>query len=119
MAESIIDRAALEALIEDLGAEDTVAVVDTYLNDAPEQLRKIQSALPAGDSDMMARAAHSLKSTSLMVGATKLAELSMELEARARADDLTALEGTVAALASQLASARAELLAARNRLGDN
>ncbi len=116
MGESVIDRGAIEALVEEIGVEDVIELLDVYLDDAPQQLRTLQAALEAGDVQGVASAAHRMKSTSAIVGATRLAEVSQEAEERARAGDLSGMEGRVSEIADLMADAREQLGAARARL---
>lgn len=116
MGESVIDHGAIEALVEDIGVEDVIELLDVYLDDAPQQLRSLQAALEAGDVQGMAAAAHRMKSTSAMVGASRLAEISQEVEDRARAGDLSAMEERASEIADLMADAREQLDAARVRL---
>ena len=66
-------------------------LIDTFAEDAREQIAAIGRALVEADVDVFRRAAHSLKSTSESLGATGLAALARELEAVARTGRL---EGT-------------------------
>lgn len=116
MGESVIDGAAIETLVEDIGVEDVIELLDVYLDDAPQQLRTLLAALEACDVQGVASAAHRMKSTSAIVGATRLAEISRELEERARAGDLSGMEGRASEIAELMADAREQLGAARARL---
>ncbi len=116
MGESVIDRGAVEALVEDIGVEDVIELLDVYLDDAPQQLRSLHAALEARDVQGVASAAHRMKSTSAMMGATRLAEISQEVEERARAGDLSGTEGRASEIADLMADAREQLSAARARL---
>ena len=55
-------------------------VVGIFLEQAPITLEELQRAAGTGDAVGVARAAHSLKSASLNVGAESMANLSKELE---------------------------------------
>jgi len=61
--------------------------VDLYLSESDKFIGIIERALQAGDVDALRRAAHSLKSSSGMVGALVLAQLSGKIEELARAAD--------------------------------
>jgi CheY-like chemotaxis protein len=75
--------------LEDEGAEDLFArVVETYLENADRLGRTLRDALAAGDPAAMARAAHTLKSSSGQVGARRLSALCKELEALGRAGSM-------------------------------
>jgi HPt (histidine-containing phosphotransfer) domain-containing protein len=76
--------AALENLRELGGDEFVGEIVDTFLADAPALL----SALHSGDVDEVRRAAHTLTSNGLTLGAEGFAEACAELEELARGGDL-------------------------------
>ena len=59
-------------------------VIQTYLEDTPAQFRTMDAALPHGDYVSLERSAHSLKSSSLAVGAATLAQIAAALETHAR-----------------------------------
>ncbi|MFO1423364.1 MAG: response regulator [Candidatus Competibacteraceae bacterium] len=59
-------------------------IVGLYLDSAPALLQRLRDAVAAGDSEALRQAAHSLKSSSANLGATRLAALCKELEQRGR-----------------------------------
>jgi signal transduction histidine kinase/DNA-binding response OmpR family regulator len=95
----VLDAATFQVLQEMVSQDDVLAkVIDSYLEEAPQQLETICQAtdkllmyeeMPILDRADVAEeavakvqwAAHSLKSTSAMLGATSLAQLCSELEA--------------------------------------
>lgn len=82
-----IDRSALITLSDSVGEEFIGELIDTFVEEAPGLLEEMRQARDAVDADRFRRAAHSLKSNANTFGATKLAELSKELEIMARAND--------------------------------
>jgi two-component system sensor histidine kinase/response regulator len=63
------------------GQEDVLTrVVGMYLKNCPKLLEKLQEAASTGNNDLLRNAAHSLKSASANLGATRLAALCDELE---------------------------------------
>jgi HPt (histidine-containing phosphotransfer) domain-containing protein len=76
-------------------------LLDVYLSDAPGLIEQMRRALAGGDVAQVQRAAHSLKSNSASLGATRLAHASRELEMLARS-------GTLEGGALQLAVIEAE-----------
>lgn len=115
MSGPAIDAAAFDHLIEitggDLGFMDEL--VDTYLGDADLQLDALRAAVAAGDDAAIMRPAHTLKSSSLNVGALGLAEQCRALEADARAGSVPDAAARVAACASTFEVVRTELLEKR------
>ncbi len=55
-------------------------VLESYLADAPSLITTMRRTLAAGDAPALARAAHSLKSTSMMLGADVLADVCASIE---------------------------------------
>jgi len=95
----IIDQQALDKLValrRQGGAEILVKVINMYLDHSPSLLHQIREAI--GDpeaADSVHRAAHSLKSASMNVGATKLAHLAQELEKMGREGRLDDADATL------------------------
>ncbi|MDQ2961711.1 MAG: Hpt domain-containing protein [Pseudomonadota bacterium] len=80
MTAPAIDRATFDALEKTTGAEFTLELVDTFLQEAPSMLNDLRQALAAQDADRFRRAAHSLKSNSNTFGALALGAMARELE---------------------------------------
>jgi CheY-like chemotaxis protein/HPt (histidine-containing phosphotransfer) domain-containing protein len=116
-----LEPGALERLLETTGddPEFVVVLLETFAEEAPALLAELHGGVTAGDSETARRAAHTPKSNAATFGATGLAELCAELEARARGGDLadgaramqridasfTAVEAELAAVGTQLAEA--------------
>jgi HPt (histidine-containing phosphotransfer) domain-containing protein len=109
---ALVDRAVLDALLADVGgdAEFVAELVQTYLGDAPSNLRDIEAAIAAGDSAALVRPAHTLKSSSASVGAMRLSAIARSLEAAGREGRAVGLE---AELATVLAAWPATVVAFR------
>ena len=90
-------------------------LVDTYLEDGANQIAAMRTALDGGDTDALTRAAHSMKSSSLNVGALELGDLCRALEEAARNGIVADGPEQVPAIASEFARARQELLDGRER----
>jgi two-component system sensor histidine kinase/response regulator len=89
-----INRAALQHFHKMMG-EDSDALgdlIDSFLTEAPKLLRQIREALAAGETSMLQRAAHTLKSNAALFGAEALALLCKELELMAREGALAKAE---------------------------
>ena len=79
----VIDSEAWETLIEmvvDGTSEGIIEVIDSYLGDAPSLINQIKKAAREGDSAQLENAAHTLKSSSAILGALKINELCLEVE---------------------------------------
>jgi HPt (histidine-containing phosphotransfer) domain-containing protein len=77
--ELALDKAVLMQL-RDLMGEGLGDVIATYLSDTPVQLENIASAIERGDQAGLARAAHSVKSSSHSLGAIVLGKVAEALE---------------------------------------
>jgi HPt (histidine-containing phosphotransfer) domain-containing protein len=112
-----LDPAAMARLLEITGDDPAFVdeLVDTFLDDATTQLAALREAAAAGDAAAAVRPAHSLKSSSVNVGATRLADLARTIEADGRAGDVPDLAARVGELETELAGVREALL--RERAG--
>lgn len=83
----LFDDAVILPFLRDLKThrrDFVVRVVGLYRNHAPSTLIELQEALDAGDRERLAKAAHSLKSMSLNIGASAVAKLAGGIEAAVR-----------------------------------
>ena len=114
-----IDAAAFANLLEMTGGDVEFVddLVDTYLEEGVSLVERLRTAAAAGDgaTDDLLRAAHSLKSSSLNVGALPLGELCRALEADARGGPVADAGARVDAIEAGFDDARRALLAERER----
>ena len=110
-----IDEPTYDALLKMTGDDQAFVddLVDTYLEDAVEQLAELDAAVDAGDPTALTRPAHSLKSSSMNVGALDLAKLSLELEERGRGGELDGAAERVTDAHLQFEAVRDALLGRR------
>ena len=116
MTGSPIDPAVFAGLVEMTGGEMAFVdeLVDTYVEDGAAQVAALEAAVAAGSSrETLVRPAHSLKSSSLNVGAVIVGEQCRELEEAARGGSLPDAAARVAAIAASYEEAATALLAAR------
>ena len=111
-----LDPAAMARLLEITGDDVSFVdeLVDTFIEDAATQLEALRAAAEAGDADAAVRPAHSLKSNSLNVGATVLADLSRSIESDGRTGAIPDLAERVRAVETEFAAVRSALLADRS-----
>ncbi len=83
-----IDQAIFNELKQMSGADFIGELIDAFLDDAPNMIQNMQSALATNDVESFRRNAHSLKSNANTFGATELAGLAKELEFMARENNL-------------------------------
>jgi HPt (histidine-containing phosphotransfer) domain-containing protein len=84
---SPIDMNVLQAFREMVGSDaDSVLaeMIDCYLEDAPKLMDAIASAIAQADAMQLRQAAHTLKSSSLTLGATTLANFCRKIEEMSR-----------------------------------
>jgi HPt (histidine-containing phosphotransfer) domain-containing protein len=90
----ILNPESIQAL-RDLSPEGDTAflreLIAIYLADTPGQLAQLESALINGDAALVIRAAHTIKGSSGNFGALELAQVAQEVESRAKASDLVAV----------------------------
>jgi HPt (histidine-containing phosphotransfer) domain-containing protein len=112
-----IDAAVFANLVEMTGGDYAFVddLVDTYLDDGQTQILALSDAAASGDQPGLVRPAHSLKSSSVNIGALRLGELSRDLEERARSGVIDDARDRVAAIAGAFEGARHALLDERGR----
>jgi HPt (histidine-containing phosphotransfer) domain-containing protein len=117
VTEPPIDAATFEKLVEMTGGdlEFIDELVDTYLEDGAAQIAALESAANAGDAEALVRPAHSLKSSSLNVGALVVGELARGLEEAARSGTAADAADRVPEIAAAFVDARSALLDERGR----
>ena len=85
---SVIDKATFEELKQISGTDYINELIDAFLEDAPNMISQMQTALVAQDADSFRRNAHSLKSNANTFGATELGVLAKDLEFMGRENNL-------------------------------
>jgi HPt (histidine-containing phosphotransfer) domain-containing protein len=111
-----LDPTAMARLLEITGDDVSFVdeLVDTFIEDAAIQLEALRAAAATGDSEAAVRPAHSLKSNSLNVGATVLADLSRSIESDGRTSAVPDLAERVRAVETEFAAVRGALLTNRS-----
>ena len=84
----VIDKATFEDLKQMSGADFINELIDVFLDDAPNIIQNMETALAAKDVESFRRNAHSIKSNANTFGATELAGLARELEFMAKDNNL-------------------------------
>jgi HPt (histidine-containing phosphotransfer) domain-containing protein len=81
-----VDSSVLRQLQADVGGLETVReLIGSYLQEAPQLLADLRAAWTRRSVDAVRLAAHTMKSTSKVFGASRLAVLSAQIEEGARA----------------------------------
>ncbi len=110
----ILDRNTLEELRQlDDGEGDILReTIEVFLESSPERVEGLSEALAAGDLETLERLAHTLKSSSGMIGGLRMTSACARLE-RAESDGrLGEAPGLVERIGRHFADLRAELGAA-------
>jgi signal transduction histidine kinase/HPt (histidine-containing phosphotransfer) domain-containing protein/BarA-like signal transduction histidine kinase len=113
--ETLLDRTLLEELRQLPAGENLnmlQELIDLYHQTAPQQLHQIRQAM--ADPTQLAFQAHSLKSTSMSLGARKVVALCQRIERAARAGQLDPVPGLVTELESALQNTLRELACLRD-----
>ncbi|MDB4987548.1 MAG: hybrid sensor histidine kinase/response regulator, partial [Myxococcaceae bacterium] len=112
-SEDVLDRSAL-AELNVLGGGDPEFVrelVRMFSEQAPRYLEVARVALDVGDLQAVAKAAHTMKSSSGYLGARRVAELCKQLEQLAKAGDGAAVSRAIEALTAEYDAVRHALTA--------
>ncbi len=85
-----LDATVLDELLASVeGDRDfVVELIEAYLADSASHVEAIDAAVAAGDTEALVRPAHTLKSSSATLGASRLAATARELELTARSGSL-------------------------------
>jgi HPt (histidine-containing phosphotransfer) domain-containing protein len=115
MTDPAIDAATFKGLLDMTGGDMAFVdeLVDTYLEDGQRQVAALREAATSGQVSELVRPAHSLKSSSLNVGALALGGLSRQLEEDARNGDVADAVERVNDIAGAFDAATRALLAER------
>ncbi len=101
MNESLIDPEAWETL-KSMGDPAFLAeLIGEYLKDSPDLIQQMRTGLATADIETVRRAAHSLKSNSASLGASRLADASRELEMLAKGGGLAGGDTRLAAIEAE------------------
>ena len=86
-AAPILDEAVI-AELEELEGDILAGLLTLYFEQAHAQLSELRESLGRTEAQTIATAAHKLKGSSYAVGAARVAGIALELEVRAKGDDL-------------------------------
>jgi HPt (histidine-containing phosphotransfer) domain-containing protein len=111
-----IDMRAISQLAEsdDSGDQFIAEIIDVYLADLSERVRKISLQRGEGDLAGVAATAHAIRGSSGHFGAVHLIELSREVEDRARSKQTDGLQTIIDSLVEEAERVRAALEAFRS-----
>ncbi|MFM2357228.1 MAG: hypothetical protein RLZZ528_2964, partial [Pseudomonadota bacterium] len=101
--DSPLDPKALDRLLDVIGGDREALrdLVQSFLDDGPGLVARLEQAVAANDADALRRAAHTLKGSAADFGATTLASLCREIEALGRAGEVATAASRVEAAARE------------------
>jgi len=105
---------SLRLLDEEGGPSLFEELIDLFFEDVPAQLSSMRSALDAGDVKTLTRAAHTLKSSSANLGASRLSGICFELEKLGRSGSLEGAESLIASTGEAFGQVREVLVGMRS-----
>lgn len=106
-----VNRRRIDALLRELGREDTAFLLDSFAADAASLLADLSTALEHGDTELAKRSLHTLKGASANVGFDDLSHQAATLMAGLPDPDVSALGKlmmTIADAGSVVASLKAD-----------
>ena len=112
-----LDASAIDAVRQlDPDGQDRLLsrLIALYRDDSSQLLADIDNAMKLNDAEGVARAAHTLKSSSANLGATNVAAIARKIETSARTGDISELPTTLTQLRAQRTVALSELDALEN-----
>lgn len=111
--EGPLDRSVLDRLrkLEKTTPGLLKNVTDLFLQDTPPRLEDLRDAILKADAARLARLAHAMKGSAANLGATGMAAICAEVEARAEVGDLEAAPARVSDLDREFDRVRAALVA--------
>lgn len=77
---TVLDHKTFNTLKESMGEDIFPTLMATFFRDGTLQIAQMRESLAVNDYEVFRRAAHSLKSSALIFGASDLAALARELE---------------------------------------
>lgn len=89
-------------MLKDLMEEEFVDLLNLYIKDAPILFAQIRDSCSKADLEVLLRAAHTLRGSSLNLGAEKLAEVAMNIETAAAKGSLSDAEKLIPGLKSTM-----------------
>lgn len=106
---SIINQGRLQMMQQDMG-EYFDELIPAFLESAQNMINALPQALSKEDNQELLRLAHSLKSASANVGASRLSSRALELEGQVRSGDLDNANKLIQSIADEFNQAKEALL---------
>ena len=105
------DPTALDALLDTIGGDREALgeLIESFLEEGPDLIAKIEDAVRNGDAEGLRQAAHTMKSSAADFGALELSHLCREIEAKGREGDVIGAAALSESAAVSFGAAREEL----------
>jgi HPt (histidine-containing phosphotransfer) domain-containing protein len=103
-----LDEEALAELQDVMEGEFDV-LIQTYIGDSSERIAGLKAAFNAGDTDGFTKMAHSLKGSSINIGAPRLGELCHRAEMAGRAQESDQIPALLDAIDAELETVAGQL----------
>jgi PAS domain S-box-containing protein len=111
-----VDIDAFRRTMREAGAEDAVdAILDLFVQTAPERVAALTAAMESGDAKAIATASHAFKSPSGAIGARRLGGLLQEMELAGKAGDVVRARCAFADVGSETEAVLEQLRLLRTR----
>jgi signal transduction histidine kinase/CheY-like chemotaxis protein len=94
-----VNRRRIDALVRELGPEDTAFLLDAFATDAAGLLADLSTALESGDAELARRSLHTLKGAAANVGFDEMSQRAAALMASLPDPDVGALGELMMAIA--------------------
>ena len=111
----VLDQSAIDGLVAVMDREVT-EVLDVFLDNAARLMGEIEQSAQQGSAEGLKSAAHTLKSSSAMFGATRLSNVCKELELMGRTGSVEGAQEKARRAKAEYEQAIAALKAARDRI---
>jgi HPt (histidine-containing phosphotransfer) domain-containing protein len=108
----VVEKA--KSWIEECGEYFLIELIDLYLADTPKRLSELRRALDTRDIPTLTREAHTIKSSSVNLGAMKMSGIAKKLEFAGRAGELGQIAEYVAHIEAEFEVVKAALQALRS-----
>ncbi|OIP74688.1 MAG: hypothetical protein AUK48_09250 [Oscillatoriales cyanobacterium CG2_30_44_21] len=107
-----INVASLLEAASNIGGEDPTflaELIDSYLDNSRSLLQELYNNFVQRDFNVMLRTVHTLKSSSLVIGAEELSSLCSDLETNLRTQNYSDLEARISRITNEYANVKSEL----------
>ncbi len=102
-------KSEMIAELKDILADDFDMLVDSFIEDAERRMQLLADAVSRSDSGVIRNEAHSLKGSSLNLGAELLPQLCSAMETKGKENDLTDSENLFKEIEAEFARVKSEL----------